>query len=146
MQITRKTPRDYWSPLARLHDHINQVFSTAMDVPDLFEGWNPSIDVEEQGDQLLVRVELPGIKKEDVNVSLERDQLIISGEKKCEETSKDSNKHRSECYYGRFYRSVSLPHDIDPGKVQAQFRDGILTVTLPKSESAKPKRIEISAQ
>lgn len=145
MQITRRTPRDYWSPLTRLHDHINQVFNTAMDVPDLFEGWNPSIDIEERADQLVVRAELPGIKKEDVNVSLEQNQLILSGEKKCEDTASESNKHRSECYYGRFYRSVSLPNEVDPEKVQAQFRDGILTVTLPKSESSKPKRIEIAS-
>jgi len=108
-----------------------------------FEGWAPSLDVFEEKDTVVVKAEVPGMKKEDIDVSLAGDTLTVSGERKVEEQNKDAETYRSERYFGRFQRSITLPHAVDPNKIQASYRDGILTVTLPKSEEAKRKQIEV---
>jgi HSP20 family protein len=83
------------------------------------------------------------MKKENIDVSIHENNLVLSGERKCEEESKEGEFYRCERYYGRFHRSIALPFAVDPSKVQATYRDGILRVTLPKSEAAKPKQIEV---
>jgi len=101
------------------------------------------VDDFEDKDNVIVKAELPGMKKEDIEVTLAGDMLSISGERKEEKESKDAENYRSERYFGRFQRSVTLPHQVDPNKIQASYKDGILTVTLPKSEEAKRKQIEV---
>ena len=139
-----------WSPLSelnRLRDEISRVFEepfgAAAPTTGFFEGWSPSLDVYEDKDHLVVKAELPGMKKEDVDVSLTGDTLTISGERKQEEERKEADSYRSERYFGRFQRSVTLPQPVDASKIQANYNDGILTVTLPKSEEAKRKQIEV---
>ncbi len=105
----------------------------------------PSADVMETQEEIRVMVELPGMRREDVEVSLENNVLTISGEKKEErqEGGKDDRRHLSERRYGRFSRSFVLPQEVEQDGVQATFEDGVLGVTIPKSEKAKPRRIEI---
>ena len=142
MQLTRS--QQYWSPLRRLRNELDRMWgSPEFEGTDFFEGWSPAVDINEDKDVVTVKAEMPGLKKEDIDVSLHENQLILSGEKKCEGQRSDNGMSRSECYYGRFYRSIVLPYAVDAGKIQANYRDGVLTVTLPKSEHAKPKRIDV---
>ncbi len=102
------------------------------------------MDVYEDKDNVYVRVELPGMKKEDIELSLHNGSLSVSGERKSEEKFKGAEAYREERFFGRFQRTVTLPTPVAADKVKAQYKDGILSVTLPKAEEAKPKQIELS--
>jgi HSP20 family protein len=110
----------------------------------LLRAWNPAIDLYEDKDNVTVKAELPGLKKEDIDVSLHDGVLSISGERKSEEKFENAETYRAERFVGRFQRPVTLPSPVSADKVQAQYKDGILTVTLPKTEEAKPKQIEVN--
>ena len=90
-----------------------------------------------------MKAELPGMKKEDIDVSLHDGALSISGERKSEEKLENAEVYRSERFFGRFQRTVALPATVDAAKISAQYKDGVLTVTLPKAEEAKPKQIDV---
>jgi HSP20 family protein len=105
--------------------------------------WAPLADISEDDKEYIIKTELPDVKKDEVKVTVENGVLTISGERKFEKEEKNKKYHRIERAYGTFVRSFTLPDDADPNKVKAEFKDGILTVHLPKSESAKPKQIEI---
>jgi HSP20 family protein len=104
----------------------------------------PLINVTEDKDHYRIRAELPGLKAEDLDISATAVSVAIAGERKIPEEGKDANYHRREREAGKFSRMVKLPGEIDPSKVEANLTDGILTVTLPKSEAAKPRQIAIS--
>jgi HSP20 family protein len=105
--------------------------------------WMPSADVLETKDGYRIDVELPGVKKEDVKVDLSNDILTVQGEKKMEKEVKEGNVYRAERSYGTFLRSFRLPGAIESEKVKAEYRNGILQLSIPKSESAKTKQIQI---
>jgi HSP20 family protein len=134
--------------LSSLRDELDRLFEAPLAEfarnNQLLSGWTPALDVYEQKDNVVVRVELPGMKKEDIEVSLHDNTLSISGERKHEETHKDQEVYRAERFFGRFQRSVVLPTLVSADKVKAQYKDGVLTVTLPKSEEAKPKHIDVN--
>lgn len=144
MRLTRR-PR-YDMPLSRLRDQLSQIFEQPeFALTDLLGGgWTPVIDVLEDKDKLTVKVEVPGFKREDLDVSVHENSLIISGERKSDEERKDGEFYRSERFYGRFHRSIPLHYAVETDKIQALYRDGILTVTLPKAEHAKAKQIEVA--
>ncbi|HEX5714600.1 MAG TPA: Hsp20/alpha crystallin family protein [Thermoanaerobaculia bacterium] len=106
--------------------------------------WVPPVDIQENGDAYLFHAELPGMSKEDIHITLENSVLRLSGERKFEKDAKKENYHRVERTYGTFTRTFTLPTQVDPEKVQAAFENGILTITVPKAEQAKPRRITIS--
>ncbi len=106
--------------------------------------WNPAIDLYEDKDNVTVKAELPGMKKEDINVSLEDGVLSISGERKSDKNADGTETHRSERFAGRFQRTLTLPTAVKADQVKANYKEGILTVTLPKAEEAKPKQIQIN--
>jgi|SRR5690606_112913 len=108
--------------------------------------WTPLSDIYEDKDNYVLTIDLPGIKKEDVKISVVDGQLQISGERKQEKESKDGTYHRIERSYGRYFRSFNLPNKIIADKIDAHFKDGQLTITIPKSEEAKPKEISIKVQ
>jgi HSP20 family protein len=108
--------------------------------------WTPLCDIYETEKEIVVKLEIPGIKKEDVKVSLENNMLTIHGERKFEEEVKKEHFHRVERNYGEFLRSFTLPATIDVTKILAEFKDGLLTVMLPKREEAKPKMIEVKVK
>ena len=139
-----------WNPFDRLtslRDEIDRLFD--LSVPGfsrdsgLFSGWNPSVDVFQDKDNVLVKAELPGMKKEDIDISLHNGMLTISGERKHEAEKQEGESYRSERFFGKFHRSISLPIAVDVSKVSASYKDGILSVMLPKAEEAKPKQIEV---
>jgi HSP20 family protein len=105
--------------------------------------WAPSVDISEDAKEWLVKADLPEVKKEDVKVTVENGLLTITGERKFEKEEKDKKYHRIERSYGNFLRSFTLPDAADGSKVNAEFKDGVLKVHLPKSEKAKPKAEEV---
>ena len=105
--------------------------------------WMPAMDVYETDENVVVTVELPGIKAEDVEVSVEDATLTVSGTREFSSEVTEESYHRIERRYGSFSRAVSLPPQVDTGKVEARFEDGVLTVEVPKVEKAKPKKIQI---
>ncbi len=141
-----------WNPLREmqgLQDRLNDLLDwrlgrRAQGQGSEWFGWSPSVDIAEDEKEYVVRAELPGLKKEDVNVSFEDGLLTISGERKQEQEQKERKYHRVECSYGRFNRSFSLPADTKPDQIKAEFKDGVLSVRVPKSESAKPKQIAVT--
>jgi HSP20 family protein len=105
--------------------------------------WAPAVDVAEETDKILVRVEVPGMKQEDLKVNFEDGLLSVSGERQFER-NESRNYHRIERTYGSFVRTFSLPRSVDAGKIAANYRDGILEIEIPKLEEAKPKQIAIN--
>lgn len=105
--------------------------------------WLPAVDLIEKDDEFVAKVELPGVSKDDVKITMQDNILTVRGEKKEEKETRQSNYHRLERSYGSFQRSFTLPNAVKADKVEAQYKDGILTITLPKSEEAKRKQIEV---
>ena len=136
-----------FSQLNRIRNEINRIFEDPFSLTapstSFFEGWEPTVDVYEDKDKITVKAELPGMKKEDITVSLDNNTLTVSGERKYEEEKKDKETYRSERYFGRFQRSITLSHSVEAKGIEANYKDGVLTVSLPKSEEAKPKHIEV---
>ena len=106
--------------------------------------WAPAVDIYETENSIVLKAELPGIDPKDVEVRVEDNTLYLKGERKFEKETKDENYHRVERSYGSFARSFSLPNSIDADKVVAEYKDGVLNLTLPKREEAKPKTIRIN--
>src|SRR5688572_33492779 len=140
-----------WDPFRELEDmseRLNRVFSRPtlrntgkenLTVAD----WMPTVDISETESEYLIKAELPEVRKEDVKVTVENGVLTLSGERKFEKEEKNRKYHRIERAYGIFTRCFSLPDDAEDGKVTAEFKDGLLTVRLAKSEKARPKSIEV---
>ncbi len=138
---------DRW---ATLRDEMNSLF----DLPSmgnfarqaqLFSGWTPTLDFYQDDDNVVAVVEVPGMRKEDIDISLHDGMLTIAGERQSS-LGEGENAERTERFSGKFRRSVTLPTRVDAGKVSATYKDGILTVTLPKAEEAKPKKVEVTIE
>jgi HSP20 family protein len=110
---------------------------------DLRNAWIPPVDVQETENAFIFTAELPGLSKDDVSITLEENLLTLSGERSLKEKEEGENFHRIERSYGSFSRSFSLPSQVDASKVDASFKDGLLTVEIAKAEQAKPRKIEI---
>lgn len=106
--------------------------------------WYPNIDLSESDKEYVVKAELPGVDKDNVKISLQENVLTLHGDKKQEKEEKDENFHKIERYYGAFQRSIHIPNSIDAKKIKAKFKDGVLSINLPKTEEAKLKEIPIS--
>jgi HSP20 family protein len=130
--------------LTDLRDEIERLFESPLSRATEFLGWAPAFDVYEEKDNYVVKAELPGLKKEDINVSLHDGDLVISGERKHDTKSEGTEVYRAERFFGKFQRTVSLPPAAAANNVKAEYKDGILTVTLPKSEEAKPRQIQVN--
>jgi HSP20 family protein len=140
-----------WSGFGRLtnlRDEIDRLFEAPLSqlarTSQILSGWTPALDIFEDADNVYVRAELPGMRKEDIDLSLHNGSLSISGERKSEEKLKDAEVYRGERFFGRFQRTVTLPAPVAVDKIKAKYQDGILTVTLPKTEEAKPKHIDVN--
>lgn len=134
--------------LSDLRDEIDRLFESPLTeltrTSNLLSGWTPALDVYENKDNYTVKAELPGMKKEDIEVSLHEGTLSISGERKSETKHEDAEVYRAERFFGRFQRTVALPTAVAADQVKAAYKDGVLTITLPKTEEAKPKHIDVS--
>jgi HSP20 family protein len=134
------TTRD---PFSLLQNRLDRLFEPFAEETLPLTTWVPACDIYETDKEIVVKAELPGLKKENVFVSIDNNVLMIRGERKFEEEVKRENFHRVERTYGEFLRSFTLPTFIDANKILAEFKDGLLMVTLPKREEAKPKQIEV---
>ena len=142
-----------WDPLrdvAQLHDRLNRAFADAYGRPAPDEGfmttgeWVPPVDIYANGDhELVLKAELPEMTLEDIDVSVDNGALTIKGEKKLPDGLKPDQFHRIERRYGTFSRSFSLPQTVDPNKVAAEYKQGVLTIRLPVREEAKPRQIKV---
>jgi HSP20 family protein len=109
-------------------------------------GWAPAVEVFEKEGKFVVKAELPGIKEEDMDISVVDNTLTIKGEKKTESEVKEEDYYCCECSYGSFSRSIALPSNVDAKKIAASYEDGVLGISLPKASEVKPKKISISAK
>jgi HSP20 family protein len=132
--LREEIDRLFESPLAEMTSGSQQLLS----------GWLPAVDVQEDNDSFYVYAELPGMSKENIDISLHDGTLSICGERKQDKRYENAEMLRSERFLGRFQRTFSLPAPVNAGKVKATYTDGILRVTLPKAEEAKPKQIQVS--
>ena len=140
---------DPFKQLAEFERGLDRLFGRKLDIPFetgepvIMADWEPLTDITEDDKEFLVKVEAPEMKKEDVKVTVENGVLRITGERKAEKEEKDKKYHRVERSYGTFLRVLALPEGADGAKVSADYKDGVLTVRLPKTEIAKPKAIEV---
>jgi HSP20 family protein len=134
-------------PLWRLRDEMNDLFGRFFEDWPLAgtrqETWWPVLDIAEHEDAVVVNAELPGLKSDEIDISVQNNVLTISGQKKESKEEKGEEYYHVERRFGSFRRDVTLPASVDADKVEASYRDGVLTITLPKTEQAKPKRIEV---
>lgn len=137
--------RDMLDTKDRFNRLFNETFSRAFGDEELSaKSWAPAVDIFENDDNIVLKAELPGIDPKDVEVRVEENTLYLKGERKFEKEVKEDNYHRIERSYGLFARSFSLPGSIDTDKVDAAYKDGVLTLTIPKRGEAKPKAIKIN--
>jgi HSP20 family protein len=148
MAITRWRP---FRDMVSIQDEMNKLFDDFFGRPlartEWTEGvWTPSVDVSEDKDNVIIKAEMPGMKKEDVKISVQNNVLILKGEKKQEKEEKEKNYHRIERSYGSFCRSFQLPTAVKTDKIKASYKDGVLNISLPKTEEVKPKEIPINIE
>lgn len=143
----KETGLDLFEDLEGFQREMNRLFDTTLMRPlKVGNGgslWAPAVDIVDEKDQIRVKADLPGMKKEDIEVNVENDVLTIKGEKKEEKEIKEKDYVRSERYYGAFHRAFTLPVSVDSSKVNASYKEGVLEITLPKKEGAKPKQIKV---
>lgn len=138
-----------WDPfgeLENIQNRLNRIFSdlpTRRDETSFFAEWAPAVDIQETDKEYLVKADLPDVKKDDVKVELQDGVLTVEGERRQEQEEKGKKFHKIERSYGKFVRRFALPTEVDDAKVQAEFKDGVLNVHLPKTATAKPKAIEV---
>ncbi|MCL4690997.1 MAG: Hsp20/alpha crystallin family protein [Candidatus Hydrogenedentes bacterium] len=134
-----------WSALRDLEGQFTRLFGELNRDYDVFErGWAPAVDLKETEQEYTLEADLPGMKKEDIELSVVDNMISINGERKHEAEEKENGYHRIERRYGTFQRSFEIPGGFDAEKVNARFEDGVLHVTLPKREEAKPRHIEVN--
>src|SRR5215471_5678193 len=146
MAIVRYDP---FRDLRTLQEEVNRLFSTNLtrsfgDDEGIGRGaWAPSVDIYENKDQIVLEAELPGMKQEDFDLSIENNVITLRGERKFEKTDETDNSHRVERSYGSFTRSFTLPQTVSAEGASAEYNNGVLRVTLPKREETKARRIEV---
>jgi HSP20 family protein len=148
MSIVRYDP---FRDLRSLQDEVNRLFSTNLSRTFGDEGmargaWNPSVDIYENKDNIVLEAELPGMKREDFDLSIENNVITLRGERRFEKQDDGDNFHRVERSYGSFARSFTLPQTVQTDEVAAEYRNGVLRVTMPKREEVKARRIEVAGE
>ena len=143
LSLVKRQPRVGWG-LMNLRDEVDRMFRDFYEDYNQESQWLPSVDIAEDKDRFVLTAELPGVSKDDIKINLNNSTLTIEGEKKAQTENKDGEYYRSERFYGKFSRSFTLNSEIENDKIKADFRDGILTVSLPKSEATKPRQIAIN--
>ena len=146
MALTRWDP---FRELSIMQERMNRIFDDAGrgwrgDEPSSTTTWSPAVDIYETESEIMVQAELPGVDRKDITLNLEKNVLTLKGERRFEKETKQENYHRIERAYGGFSRSFSIPTTVDEDKIRADYKDGVLRVSLPKKEQAKPKQIQIA--
>ena len=134
----------HYDPLASLRA-VENAFSRMLTEPQTNRPWAPSVDIYETENELVLKADLPDVDPKEIDVRVENQTLTLAGERKFEAAAHDKGYHRIERSYGNFVRSFAVPSSFDTDKVNAAYKNGVLTVTLPKKETAKPRQIKIEA-
>jgi HSP20 family protein len=132
--------------LARLENEINRIFKELIpqqEVATEVVAWTPRVDVYEKDNNIVIEAEIPGAKKEDIEVKVKDNSVVIKGEVKRKEEKKEENYYRSERFYGKFERLIPLPSDVKLEEAKAEYQDGVLKLTIPKATTEKEVKIEI---
>jgi HSP20 family protein len=145
MPIVRWDP---FSDMVQLRDEIGRWFEGTVERAKGKKSavWAPDVDIKETDNEIQIKADLPGMKLEDIDVSVDGDQLVIKGERKVEREEKEKDYIRVERSYGSFYRSFSIGAPVKADEIKASYRDGVLEISLPKAEARKPKKIQISTK
>jgi len=151
MAIVRWKPRREWNPftdMLDLQNNLNRVLGFALGKRGASDEttWNPSVDIYRQGENFILKSELPGLGKDDIDITIVDNIVTLKGTKKYESEIKDEDYYHVERLFGTFERSFELPANIDRSKVKALFNNGVLEVTLPLAEESKPKQIKINIE
>ena len=141
MRWGKRTP-DMWSEMSRLSREMDRLFGETRDVSRA--GVFPPLNLYDDGESLVVRAEIPGVEAKDLEINATMNSLTVKGERRRAEVNEKAGYHRRERGYGTFNRSLSLPQEVDPDKIRASYKLGVLEVILPKAEAAKPRKIEVS--
>lgn len=147
MDLVRWNP---WKEMVSLRDRMNRIFDDVFFRSDRREDawaegvWIPAVDMFETDDKVVIKAELPGLEKKDISLDLQNGVLTLKGERKSENEVKEENYYRREMSCGKFVRSFTLPVDVDAEKIKAEFKNGLLTVEVPKPEGHKPKQIKVN--
>jgi HSP20 family protein len=145
MAIVRLNPARDLGHMERELRRMLRSFESSSEEPASMALWAPPVDIFETDNEVVVRAELPGMDQKDIDIRIDNNVLTIKGERKMDQRVKEENYHRIESMYGTFVRSFTLPTNVDPDNVKAEYRIGILTITLPKKEQSKPRQIKLSA-
>jgi HSP20 family protein len=140
-----------WDPfrdIVTLRDKMNRLFEDAVtargEEKDMISStWTPSVDIYETGNEIVLTAEVPGIDEKDIDIKIENNTLSIQGERKFEKETKEENYHRIERSYGSFFRSFTIPHNVDQDKIEAEHEGGVLRVVMPKKPESKPKKVKV---
>lgn len=132
--------------VGRFFEDFFSDFPWTSSLPEFKESWMPSVDILEKNGNIILRAELPGMDEKQIDLKIEGDTLTLKGERKMDNEDKKSNYHRLESYYGSFVRSFRLPDTVDFEKINAEYKNGVLTITLPKKPEVKPREIPVSVQ
>ena len=135
----------HFDPLANLR-LFEDAFTRLLSEPASNRPWTPAVDIYESDNELVLKADLPEVELKDIDVRVENQTLTIAGERKFEKKSDSKGFHRIERSYGNFVRSFAVPHAFDTETINAQFHNGVLTVTLPKKEAAKPRQIKVEVK
>ena len=138
---------DTYTGLAGLQEQVNRLFeggSSRRQDPSALTSWAPAVDISETENELVVKADLPDVNEKDIDVRVENNMLTIRGERKFEEKTEKENYLRVERTYGTFSRSFSLPNTVNHEAIQADYKNGVLTVTLPKRAESKPKQVKVN--
>lgn len=156
MAIIPWRPKEmWWDPfrdLEAIRNEMNRVFGSPLvrwadrDAGLLEGAWSPAVDVFDSKDNIMVRADIPGMNKDEIDVSVHGDTLVMKGEKKQEKETRDKDFVRIERFHGSFNRAIRLPSDVDATKVNATYKNGVLELVLPKKEESKPKQIKINVK
>ncbi len=147
MDLVRWNP---WKEMVSLRDRMNRLFDDVFFRSDRREDawadgvWVPAVDMFETDDNVVIKAELPGLEKKDISLDFQNGVLTLKGERKSENEVKEENYYRREMSYGKFVRSFNLPVNVDAEKIKAEFKNGVLTVEVPKPEGHKPKQIKVN--
>lgn len=134
------------SMLNRLHDEIGNLFGASLDdVSSAASSWSPAVDIKEEDGRYVIHADIPGVKADDVSITLEKGVLTLEGQRVSESTEERQGYRRVERYRGRFARHFALPDTADSDKVDAQLKDGVLEVVILKKESSKPRKIQVKS-
>lgn len=141
--------RNPFQEMVRLQDEVNKLFSDFGGVEkedgSLIKGeWIPAVDIHEDNEKITLKADLPGLKKDQINIKVENNVLTINGDRKEEKEEKKDGYIRTERVYGSFVRSFTLPQTVDSEKIEANYKDGVLILHVPKKPEAKPKQIEVN--